>query len=294
MNRRSRTLTFCLTGLLASLIGFLASLILVGAVLAAERRALLQTTTTSYTPLSGGVKWEGDWEISELGADPSEVGSQAGTDRVTIPFVGTDFGLRVRRGGYRGNFFISVDGKPANQLPWEERGAYLVLTSPDYGPQLVTIPVASGLADGPHQAVIVADRGWDQWPLVGWSVSCTPDTTVYRWAMAALGALGFVCLAGVIWGIKETSLRLQGQGDKETREQGEGVAVRNSQSLISTPHALPSLLVATAVFYFSPWLPLTLVSGLALAVIIFLRLDTGLALVAAMAPFYLHPRLLFG
>jgi O-antigen ligase len=48
------------------------------------------------------------------------------------------------------------------------------------------------------------------------------------------------------------------------------------------------------VFYFSPWLPLTLVSGLVLAVIIFLRLDMGLALVAATAPFYLHPRLLFG
>jgi hypothetical protein len=159
VNRRSRTLTFCLIGLLASLI-------LVGVVLAAERRALLRITTTSYTPLSGGVKWEGDWEISELGADPSQVGSQAGTDRVTIPFVGTDFGLQVRRGSYRGNFFISVDGKPANQLPWEECGAYLVLTSPDYEPQLVTIPVASGLADGPHQAVIVADRGWDlsAWP----------------------------------------------------------------------------------------------------------------------------------
>ncbi|MBL7064285.1 MAG: O-antigen ligase family protein [Anaerolineae bacterium] len=58
-------------------------------------------------------------------------------------------------------------------------------------------------------------------------------------------------------------------------------------------------------FYFSAWLPstlvsglvataLTLVSGLALAALIILRLDLGLALVAATAPFYLYPRPLFG
>jgi len=57
---------------------------------------------------------------------------------------------------------------------------------------------------------------------------------------------------------------------------------------------LAATLIATAAFYFSPWLPLTLVSGLALAALVLVRLDLGLALVAATAPFYLHPRLLFG
>ncbi|MCX7681852.1 MAG: O-antigen ligase family protein [Anaerolineae bacterium] len=54
------------------------------------------------------------------------------------------------------------------------------------------------------------------------------------------------------------------------------------------------ILLAAGGFYFSPWLPLTLVCGLALAALILLRLDWGLALVAATAPFYLHPRPLFG
>ncbi|MEE9618228.1 MAG: O-antigen ligase family protein, partial [Anaerolineae bacterium] len=66
-----------------------------------------------------------------------------------------------------------------------------------------------------------------------------------------------------------------------------------------------SILLAAGVFYFSAWLPptlvgglvataLTLVSGLVLAALIVLRLDLGLALVAATAPFYLYPRPLFG
>ncbi len=281
MKRHSKTLTLCLIGLSASLI-------LVGIVLAAERRVRLRTTAATSPPLSGEAVWEGDWEFSELGADPSETGSQTGADRVTIPFTGTHLALQVRRGHYRGNFFVSVDGEPANQLPREGgergRGAYLVLASPDHTPQVVTIPVAANLDDGPHTAIVVADRGWDQWPLAGWSTSHTPDTSAYRWAAAGLTALGFACLIG---GIKET----RKARDKETRRQGDKTPARNSK--LETRNSQFAILLA-AVFYFSPWLPLTFVSGLALAVLIFLRLDLGLALVAATAPFYLHPRLLFG
>ena len=268
-------------------IGLLASLVLAGTVWAAMRHVLRQTATASYTPLTGRAEWEGDWGFSELGADPS----QAGTERVTIPFAGTGLALQVRRGNYRGYFFVSVDGRPANRLPREERGAYLVLTSPDYAPQAVTIPVATGLDDGPHVAVVVAERGWEQWPLAGWSVSRTPDVTPYRWVLAGLGALGLASLAGVFW---------WGAGGKRqeagSRRQEAG-SKRRSASCIVHPAScilLAATLIATAAFYFSPWLPLTLASGLALAALVLVRLDLGLALVAATAPFYLHPRLLFG
>ena len=300
MNRHPRTRA------LACLIGLLVSLILAGVVLAARRRALLRTTTTSYTPLSGEAEWEGNWEFSELGADPSE----AGGERVTIPFVGTDFALRVRRGNYRGYFFVSVDGEPANRLPREERGAYLVLTSPDYAPQVVTIHVATGLDDGPHIAVVAAERGWDQWPLVGWSVSRTPDTTAYRWTLVGLGALGLVFLAGLLWTRKSLQLKQDlGRGfspilaDRADKSAFICVYLRPivglGQSFARRFHlgdrlALAATLIAAAVFYFSPWLPLTLISGLALAALILLRLDVGLALVVATASFYLYPRSLFG
>ncbi len=264
------------------LAGLLVSLLLMGVALVGRRRVLRQTASVSYTPLSGEAEWEGDWEFSELGADPSE----GGGERVAIPFTGTDFALWVRRGDYRGYFFVSVDGAPANLLPQEERGAYLTLTSPDRAPQVVAIPVASGLDDGPHVARIVAERGWDQWPLIGWSASRAPDTTAYRWALTELGAAAALFLAGVVWGMRR-------QGDKKTRRQGNkktGGQGDKSYSLLSAPY---SLLIA-AVFHFSPWPILTLVSGLALAALVLLRLDLGLALVAATAPFYLYPRALFG
>ena len=290
MNQRSRTCVFiCLMGLVGSLL-------LACVVLAVRQRVLLQTSTAFHTPLSGEAEWEGDWEFSELGADPS----QAGTERVTIPFAGTDLSLRVRRGDYRGYFFVSVDGEPANRLPREERGAYVVLTSPDYAPRIITIPVAAGLDDGPHQAVVVAERGWDQWPLVGWSVSRTPDTTVYRWALVGLGVLGTVCLGGAAWwGARplsqwivrpgegtEAAGRKPEAGGKMQDAGGQGRPLFSVlHSPLSTLHSPFCILIAAALFYFSPWLPLTLVSALILAALILLRLDLGLALIAAMVPF---------
>ncbi|HIE37574.1 MAG TPA: hypothetical protein EYP77_00615, partial [Anaerolineae bacterium] len=149
----------------------------------------------AYTPLSGRAEWVGNWEFSDLGADPS----QEGGERVAIPFWGTDLGLRVRRGHYRAYFYITVDGEPANALPQDETGrAYLPLTSPDYRPQVVTLPVATGLPPGPHTAVVVVERGWDQWPLVGWSVAYHPDETTYRWSLASLSLLALISLAGLV------------------------------------------------------------------------------------------------
>jgi O-antigen ligase len=278
---------------LLCLFGLLVSLLLIGVVRATERRALLQATTGILSPRIGEAEWEGDWEFSELGADPSE----AGAERVTIPFVGTDFALQVRQGDYRGAFYVSVDGAPANLLPQEPRGAYLVLTSPDRTPRVVTIPVASGLSDGPHKAVVVVDRAWDQWPLVGWRVGRTPDVSPYRWALVGLAVLGLGCLGGVAgWGAK---IGDQGSGGKDQGadtqypipnilHRASGVLQNNSGLIVV------ATVVAAAAFYLSPWLSFTIVSGLALAVLILLRLDLGLALVAATAPFYLHPRPLLG
>jgi len=263
----------------------------------------------AYTPSSGVARWEGDWEFSDLGADPS----QEGGERVVIPFWGTDFGLRVRRGHYRAYFYVTIDGQPANALPQDEAGrAYLVLTSPDYQPQVVTLPVAEGLDPGPHVAEVVAERGWDQWPLVGWSVAYHPDETVYRRSLAGLVVLGLAGLAGMVWAGRRvqwgalgraaaaawgrlsegwqvlTTLLTAGllwastwmtwglEGSNAFRRLGDGVGIA-------------ATLAAAGLFYYSPWFLLTVLSGLALFVLILLRLDLGLALIAGLAPFYAFP-----
>jgi putative inorganic carbon (HCO3(-)) transporter len=271
----------------------LAACLLLGLIVAFARQCVLvQTVTSHYTPLSGEAEWEGAWEFSDLGADPSETGSLAGTDRVTISFSGTGLALRVRRDNYRGYLFVSVDGKLANRLPREERGAYLVLTSPDYAPQVVSVPVASGLEDGVHEAVIIADRGWDQWPLAGWSVSRAPDTIVYDWVLGALATLGTLCLIGMI------VLWRERQGDTARSESRAAICfelgISQLESALPSPLAVILVLAAAGAFCFSPWLGLTLFSGLVLVVLVFLRLDLGLALVALVAPFYLHPWSIFG
>ena len=289
MQRRSRNLP------LVCLIGLLISLTLAGLVLIAKARALQQISRTCYTPLSGEGEWEGDWEISELGADPS----QAGGERVSIPFDGTGFSLQVRRGDYRGYLYVSVDGRPANRLPREERGSYLVLTSPDYTPQVVTITVAEGLADGPHSALIVTERGWDQWPLVGWCAIRGPDMRLYDRALPATVVLAIVALLGLVWYGAGDGKQGEARGGDGDPAADEGVPVIALQSSLAALHSRPrvafaAMLIAAGMAYFSPWLPLTLASGLVLATLVVLRLDFGLALVAAMAPFYLHPRALFG
>jgi putative inorganic carbon (HCO3(-)) transporter len=271
---------------LVCLVGLLVVSLLICAVLIARQRVLLQTISVFYTPLSGEARWEGDWEFSERGADPSEAGSLTGSDRVTIPFSGTDLALTVRRGGYRAYFFASVDGAPANRLPREDRGSYLVLSSPDYEPQVVTLPVAGGLNDGPHAAVIVADRGWDQWSLVGWRVSRTPDTTVYDWALAGLGVVGLALLIGAIWQM----IKRQESGGKRQEAKG---GVYSASRILHPSYALIAALIGATAFYFFPWFSLKIVSGFVLAALILLRLDVGLALIAATAPFYLKPIALF-
>jgi hypothetical protein len=103
-----------------------------------------------------------------LGADiPLDYAGAA----VSFTFEGTDLALRVRRGDYRAYLYVEIDGQPANLLPRDERGAYLVLTSPTLAPEVASVPVAAGLAPGrPHTAVIRPERGWDQWAVAGFAV----------------------------------------------------------------------------------------------------------------------------
>lgn len=267
----------------------------------------------TYTPLSGIADWEGDWEFSALGADPS----QEGGEQVTIPFWGTDLGLRVRRGHYRAYLYVTVDGQPANALPQDEQGrAYLVLTSPDYTPQVVTLPVVTGLPPGLHTAIITVERGWDQWPLAGWSVAYHFDETPYRWSLAGFSALALAFLAGLVitgrrmewgalgriadaaWGRLTAGVQLLLAAVPTgllwaSAWMTWGTETGNAFRRLGDGVGITATLAAAGLFYYSPWFLLTVLSGLALFALILLRIDLGLALIAALAPFYSFPWTLF-
>jgi O-antigen ligase len=263
--------------------------------------------STALEP-TGKADFRGEWRFSELGADVTDAGGQS----VRIPFEGTELGLRVRRGDYRAYFYVTVDGQPANALPQDDAGAYLVLTSPDGVPQVVTIPVAQRLQDGAHLAEVRVERGWGQWPLVGWSVGWQPPEAdrVQRIAMLGLGSLALVCVVGILYSARRIHWRWASQMLSATWKGLSGaaqVAVAAGVTLTFWASAWLTWgqdhvagaggLIATAatatLFYVSPVFIVSLISLGLLALLIALRLDLGLAVVAFAAPFYLQSRAMY-
>ncbi len=214
----------------------------------------------------------GEWRLSPRGADIGQSG-----DRLIIPFKGTRLDLTVRRGDFWGILYVTVDGKPANRLPQDSQGrSYLVLHDPLYRTETVTL--ASDLADEVHEAELVAEGGWGQWAIVGWTVARELNLLPYRLAWALLGICALVLLVAIS---KHTACSLLRQ-------------------FVGRYHDLPEALqlavtlAAALLFHFSPWPLLSLLALALLAISICLRLDIGLALVAFSIPFYLYPKHILG
>ena len=182
---------------------------------------------------------------------------------------------------------------------------------------MVTVPVARHLAPGRHVGELVADWGWDQWALVGFSAANLSDPRPYHHALALLGlvAVGLVAGAALIgrradWGSLGFWVAALGRRLGRTglwlltaavaalfaltgwltwlhpagglfRRLGEG-----PQALLVT--------AAASLYYFSPSFLLNIASGLLLFVLVFWQLDLGLALIALSAPFYVYPKPLAG
>ncbi|MCC6187493.1 MAG: O-antigen ligase family protein [Anaerolineales bacterium] len=269
----------------------------------------------NYDALVPAARYTGNWEFSELGADIPEDYANAA---VTFTFEGTDLGLAVRRGDYRGYLYVWVDGRPGNRLPTDARGAYIVLTAPEEGaPRVSTILAASGLApDEIHTAVITPDRGWDQWALAGFSVGRVQRDWTFEAARLALAIAALLALGGAVrfgrglpW--PAAAGRLQ-RGWRRLGLTGQlGITAAASALLYITSwlawgsetaslsrrfgDALPITLTAftAGLFYYSPSVVLALAALAALLVLFYLRLDLGLAFTLLFVPFYLQYRLLW-
>ena len=269
----------------------------------------------NYGAQQPAAVYAGPWKFSALGADIPEDYASAS---LTITFRGSDLALTVRRAEYRGYLYVTVDGQPANRLPRDQAGAYLVLTAPEADvPQVVSVPVASGLnPDQIHTAVIQPNRGWGQWALAGFSVGrAVPPTGLLTW----LGLLGLaVLLSG--WGAWHFGRQLRwGQAGRAARRAWDRLGGAGQMALTAAVAGLLYLtswltwgndviavsrrfgdavpLAVTALtaglFYFSPSLLLTLLSLVALLVLFYLRLDLALAFIALVMPLYLQYELLW-
>ena len=252
------------------------------------------------------------WSFAELGADWSETG-----DQVKITFRGAGLALQVRRAADRANFYVTVDGQPANALPRDSHGAFLQLIPPDIQTVSVDmVPVATGLPEGVHTAEVVAERGWSQRSLVGWSVQAEPAEGLrYNLTLAALAALAVLFVVGefvsarrAAWGALANAVSVINArfGDAAHAVlMATTAVVFYASAWLTWGQDIPSafrrvgdgsgiaaMLGLSVLFYYSPWLFVTVLSALALFILILFRLDLGLALVALVIPFYMLPRAL--
>jgi O-antigen ligase len=240
------------------------------------------------------VTYEERWRVGPLGADigrssvPSDTAAGSAGDRASFRFDGTRVALTVRRGPYRGFLYVTVDGKPANALPCDERGrAYVVLY--DRRSNLATLPLATGLEPGAHTVQVTAEGGEGRWPLVDWRVGATPVRDGTSWKLAALLAAGLGFLVLLVRDVRRVRWTPLAAALAELPPRWQTTLVIGlTGTLWATAgsswgaEAPEGLLTASA-------LVLSLLTLPPLTFLFALRLDLGLTLVALTAPFYLVP-----
>ena len=256
----------------------------------------------------------GSWRFSpEFGADIGNSG-----DSVEFRFWGTDIGVRVRRADFHSRFYALVDGEPANELPKDDRGATLVLNSPDPLDDYLAIErLATNLEPGEHTLLLEAHRGSDQWALNGFTVNYHPPDTSYRISIITLSLLLLITLVLLVisarkadWGRAVVSVSAKYDGLSNLQQ----IALTSfGAALVSVTGWLTwgeqtagiyrrlgdvgqlTLTAATAgLFYVAPSFIIYISALAGLLVLLYLRPVWGLALVAFAFPFFVKPKALGG
>ena len=255
------------------------------------------------------------WRFGQLGADIPDRPDAS----VTFSFTGDALALIVRRGNYRAYTFVEIDGRPANLLPREPRGAYLIMTSPGLYPVIETIVVADGLGQGQHTATVTVDRGWNQWSLIGWSSKQT-DNTPWELLRGLAILMSGLSVAGLLVSVHRSRWRAwwrvqlvrindpldpwritiwRARAALAAALLWITAALAWAQDAATAYRALglgPQVVLsglASGVLFWSPATTISLLALVALGLMIFLRLELGLMLVAFFVPFYLLPQRLF-
>jgi O-antigen ligase len=244
-------------------------------------RALANTAITAWPGVysadhPSGI-YEGDWRVTPYGADIGASG-----DSLTIPFWGTRLDLTVRSGDYRSFLFATVDDQPANGLPRDSDGrAYVVLYDPLGEVQTVTL--AHGLSQSDHVAKVIAERGWGQWAILGWTISRQWPESVpvlpLVLGFAAVLVLGFVL-------------------SRSWKERKSLVSTCNwlvgGYRAMDQRLALGATLAAAIIVYITVGLVPSLLALGVLGLLLLLRPEKGLSLIALALPFYQPGKPLMG
>jgi len=240
----------------------------------------------------------GNWKFSDLGADIP----QDGEATIKLDFIGDKLDVTLRRANYRAYLYVTIDGQPANALPRDlNNNAYVILTSPDLLPRTDTITLASGLSQGQHTAIIRADRGWDQWAIVSFTVGTNATRPDTRLPLMIIGVLALICVVSLLRPTRSPLIYLSDLAQWLTTiivsillwvSSGLTWSADFADSFRKYGDALPliaTLLTAT-IFYYSPFLILTILCAIILLLLFYFRPDIALAIIAFTIPFYLIPK----
>lgn len=149
------------------------------------------------------------WQISALGADPSEPVDPwiAPTGIITFSYTGADLLLKLALGDYWGYLYVTVDHLPANHLtnvPGNTNHAgmsagYRTFYAPELQHERGTTPqwILAHRASDPtqrHDVRIEVWRSWSQTPLRAIAIDAQTLPPPSRWPFVALLVLGLATL----------------------------------------------------------------------------------------------------
>jgi len=260
-----------------------------------------------FEPSTKYATYTGVWTFGPLGADSGWVdGSQA-----ALTFEGTNVALLLREGNYVGYIYPQIDGQRINKLPYDNAGnPYIVLTSGSGETETTLTTIADNLHYGNYTLKLIADRGWDQWPLVGYAVSDSnlrePYKAIYSVSLLVITLSGI--LAGGLLTVRHwqrlllwnTQLSYHFEGRKKWLL-GATASIALLFGLLGTwGEGFPSFLrrepvhiivaiITAGLIYVQISFAITLVAIAILWWLIFYRIEVGLALTMFWAPFFLFP-----
>ena len=235
-----------------------------------------------HAPDHPALRYRGNWRITPEAADVGQNG-----DTLEFAFLGTRLDLDIQRGPYWAYFTVTVDGQPANALPRDGDGkSNLTLYDPLSAHERVR--VARDLDDGLHQARIVATGGWGQWPIRRIIVSREQSP----WQTWLLGGLGLLASLTIGNGVRLASRPATRESLRCAGKRLGTVAARFHR--LDERWQVAGVVAAAALFAFSPWLVLDLLSLSLLALLLALRLDLALPLIAFAIPLFLRPKTILG